>query len=129
MWLLCSWAIVQNGLAQERPSQCVAAFVGKQMVVDAYTTTGKCRLPDTATGELAVYTVDLSPTENKAVDKVDFQIAIRDGATKTLTMFSGRTYRQVPVQSVLAKCQKGDHIVLLTVDSRYALPHHEILVQ
>lgn len=118
-----------NSRAQDRPQSCVAAFVGSKMVVDEYSTTGKCKLPLTASGELAVFTVDLSPTESKALDKIDFRIAIRDKDTKTLMVFSGRSYRQIPVQDVLAKCQKGDHIVLLTENSRYALPHNEIEIQ
>lgn len=115
-------------LAQGAFQNCTAAFLGSKMVVNEYSTTGKCRLPATATGELTLCTVDLSPTTSKAVDKIDFSIAIRDKETGTLTMFSGETFRQVPVQTVLAKCRKGDHIVLLTLDRRYALPHNEILV-
>lgn len=132
--LLGGLTVAQIGLAQDRsgsekPNQCVAAFVGNRMVVDQYTTTGKCRLSATATGDLAVYTVHLSPTESKALDKIDFQVAIRDKQTGTLTMYSAKQYRQVPVQEVLTKCRKGDQIVLMTVDNRYALPHNEILVQ
>lgn len=125
---LCSFAYASVG-AQDGPTHCVAAYVDTRMVVDEYTTKGQCRLPATATGDLAVYTVDLSPSQSKAVDKVGFKVAIRDKATGTLTMFSDETYRQVPVQRVLATCKKGDHIVLLTVDRQYALPHNEILIQ
>ncbi|HEY0109361.1 MAG TPA: hypothetical protein VGB67_07000, partial [Fibrella sp.] len=59
----------------------------------------------------------------------DFKVAIRDKATGTLHMYSNDTFRQVPVQRVLSTCKKGDQIVLLTVDKRYALPHNEIVVQ
>jgi hypothetical protein len=129
LFLILVGSLSGSTLAQENHTECVAAFVGSKMVVDEYTTTGKCRLPITATGELAIFTVDLGPTENKALDKIDFRVAIRDKATGTLTMFSGKRYRQVPVQDILARCQKGDHIVLLTEDDRYALPHNEILIQ
>lgn len=115
--------------AQQSFNSCSAAFVGDKMVVDAYTPKGKCRLSPAATGTLTVQTVDLSPTKSKAVDKIDFKVAIRDKATGTLHQYSNETYRQVPVQQVLARCKKGDQIVLLTVDDRYALPHNEILVQ
>lgn len=127
--LIAGAFLAPNCRAQDGPSSCVAAFVGDRMVVDKYSPTGKCRLNASTTGELAVFTVDLSPTESKAVDKINFKVAVRDKATGTLTMFSDETYRQVPVQQVLAKCKKGDHIVLLTVDTKYALPHNEILVQ
>lgn len=115
-------------LAQNSFDSCSAAFVGGKLIVDEYSPKGQCRLATTATGELTVQTVELSPTESKALDKIDFKVAIRDKATGTLHLYSGGTFRQVPVQQVLAKCKKGDHIVLLTVDGRYALPHNEILV-
>lgn len=99
------------------------------MVVDQYTITGKCRLADTATGTLTVQTASLSPDDAIPLDKIDFKIAIREKTTGTLIMYSTKTFRQVPVQDVLARCKKGDHIVLLTIDSRYALPHNEIVIQ
>jgi hypothetical protein len=122
-------ALATLSRAQGSFNSCSAAFVGNRMVVNEYSTKGQCRLLPTAKGELSVQTVDLSPTESKAVDKIDFKVAIRDKTTGTLMMYSGETFRQVPVQQVLAKCKKGDYIVLLTVDNRYALPHNEILVQ
>ncbi len=97
------------------------------MVVDHYTDAGKCQLPATATGQLTVNTVNLSPTTSIPVNPIPFKIAIRDKATKTLTMYSDAVFRQVAVQRVLAKSHKGDHIVLLTLDNQYALPHNEIL--
>lgn len=115
--------------AQKPFTNCAAAFVGSKMVVNEYSPKGTCQLPATAMGDLSVQTVDLSPTESKAVDKIDFKVAIRDKATGTLLLYSGETFRQIRVQDVLARCQKGDHIVLLTMDNKYALPHNEILVQ
>ncbi|WP_245776713.1 hypothetical protein [Spirosoma endophyticum] len=37
--------------------------------------------------------------------------------------------KQIDVHNVLTKCKKGDHIVLLTLDDQYAMPHNEIPVQ
>ncbi|RIV17344.1 hypothetical protein DYU11_32160 [Fibrisoma montanum] len=122
-------AVSTVSFGQNAFQHCTAAFVGNKMVVDQYTTTGKSVLPSTTTGELSVQTVDLSPTSTKALDKIAFKVAIRDKDTKTLVMFSRDEYKQVSVQNVLAKCRKGDHIVLLTIDNQYALPHNEILVQ
>ena len=127
--LVASVSLATPSLAQQSFNSCSAAFVGNKMVVDAYTPKGKCRLSDKATGELTVQTVDLSPTESKALGKINFKVAIRDKATGTLHMYSNETYRKVPVQRVLSTCKKGDQIVLLTVDKRYALPHNEIVVQ
>ena len=96
-------AFATSALAQGTFNSCSAAFVGDKMVVDEYSAKGQCRLLATAEGELSVQTVDLSPTESKAVDKIDFKVAIRDKATGTLVLYSGETFRQVPVQQVLAK--------------------------
>ena len=114
---------------QQSFNSCTAAFLNNKLVVDEYTTKGTCILPISATGKLSVCTVDLSPMETKMVDKIPFRIAIRDKATQTLLMFSKDDIKQIDVQNVLAKCKKGDHIVLLTVDNQYAMPHNEILVQ
>ena len=128
-WLLlfCS-AIAHWGFAQEPFSNCAAAFLDGKIVVDDYSPTGKCSLPLNAKGELTVCTADLSPTSSIPVDKIKFRIAVRDANTKTLWMYSGDTFTKVNLRKVLAKCKKGDHIVLLTTDSEYALPHNEILV-
>ncbi|ARK11123.1 hypothetical protein [Fibrivirga algicola] len=124
-----SVALGTSCLAQSPFNSCSAAFVGGRMVVDAYTPAGKCQLPATATGTLTVQTVALTPTSGKAVDPIDFRVAIRDKSTGTLHQFSNETYRKVPVERVLSRCKKGDRIVLLTIDDRYALPHNEILVR
>ncbi|QDK78548.1 hypothetical protein EXU85_07960 [Spirosoma sp. KCTC 42546] len=116
-------------VGQQTFKDCAAAFVDSKMIVNEYTTKGTCSLPTTATGKLTVNTIVLSPTESKAVDRIAFKIAIRDKATQTLVLFSKEEFKQVPVQKVLAKCRKGDRIVLLTLDDSYALPHNEILVQ
>jgi hypothetical protein len=121
------WA--QVGMAQKAFNSCAAAFLGNKMVVDEYTTTGKCILTTTDTGDLTVSTVDLSPTESKAVDPIWFQVAIRDGNTKTLTMVSKEKVKKTNIRPILEKCKKGDYIVLLTISDEYALPHNEILVQ
>lgn len=120
-----------SGMAFISHSQqiCSAAFLDNKLVVDAYTPTGKCRLPLTARGELTVATADLSLESSKPVERLPFKIAIRDENTKTLTMFSGEDYRKIEVQQVLVKCKKGDSIVLLTLERQYALPHNEILVK
>ncbi|UFH53748.1 hypothetical protein [Spirosoma sp. KNUC1025] len=116
-------------LGQKPFSACSAAFLGNKMIVNEYTTKGKCSVAATATGKLTVNTVELSPTKSKAVDPVAFKVAIRDKDTHTLTMYSNKDVKQVNVQNVLAKCRKGDYIVLLTTNNQYALPHNEILVR
>lgn len=114
---------------QKAFTDCSAAFLNSKMVVDSYTKQGKCLLSSSATGELTVCTVNLSPTESKAVDKIAFKIAIRDKDTQTILLYSNENFKQVAIERVLAKCKKGDHIMLLTLDNKYAMPHNEILVQ
>ncbi|GAB2540025.1 hypothetical protein [Spirosoma aerophilum] len=116
-------------LAQEKFSNCSAAFVSSKLLVDHYTPTGQCRLSANAKGNLSVSTVALTPTQTKALNRIDFKLAICDKETKTVHLFSDKTYRQIPVQRVLSHCKKGDQILLLTTNSRYALPHNTILVQ
>lgn len=125
--LLCS-TISATGFSQEAFSNCAAAFLNNNLVVNEYSPNGKCALPDTATGELSVCTVLLSSKTSTPVEKIRFKIALRDKSTGTLTMFSNETYKQVDIRKVLARCKKGDHIVLITTDTEYALPHHEIVV-
>ncbi len=81
------------------------------------------------TGKLTVCTVNLSPTTSKRVDPIPFRVAIRDSHTQTLMILSKADVKQIDIQRVLAKCRKGDHIVLLTTNNQYAMPHNEILIQ
>ncbi len=109
---------------------CSAAFLGSKMIVDKYTNTGyKNGVSLKATGDLTVNTVDLSPKESKAVDRIPFKVAIKEKETQTITLFSKEDFMKVDVQKVLSQCKKGDQIVLLTLDKQYALPHNEILVK
>lgn len=116
-------------LAQHSFSTCSAAFLNSKMMIDTYTDAGQCRLLSTATGELTLQTVSLSPIESKGIEKLPFHVAIRHKETKTLMLVTKQEITHIEVQKVLAKCQKGDRIVLLTLDDEYALPHNEILVQ
>lgn len=128
LWMLIGFPALVPGFAQQPFSQCTAAFVSSKLIVDNYSPNGRCQLPAFTSGLLTVQTVALTPTATKPLRKVDFTVAIRDKATGTVHLYSSRTYRQIPVKTVLAKCKKGDHILLLTKDSQFALPHNEILV-
>jgi hypothetical protein len=114
--------------AQKPFTNCAAAFLEGKMVAEEYTAKATCTLALNATGILTVCTANLSPTESIPVDKIKFKIALRDKNTGTLTMFSNKTYEQIDIREVLVKCHKEDHIVLITMDDQYALPHNEILL-
>ncbi|OIN57444.1 hypothetical protein [Arsenicibacter rosenii] len=112
-----------------RFQHCAAAFLGSGMIVNEYTPSGKCSVTMKATGDLSVQTVDLGRAGAKAVEPIAFRIAIRDKDTKTLLSFSGEAMKKIAIEKVLARCKKGDAIILLTTDETYALPHNEIQVQ
>jgi hypothetical protein len=118
---------LSTSLAQAQ--HCTAAFLDTDMVVDEYSTSGKCVVPATAKGQLSVCTVELSETSSKAIDKISFRIAIKDAQSQQVKPFSGKIFKQVDIQQVLAKCKKGDKIVLRATAKGYDLPHNEILVQ
>lgn len=118
-----------SAVAQTSFATYSAAFIGDKMLGDHYSPAGKCQLANDAKGQLTVKTVNLSPTGGEGVDQLAFKVAVRDGATGTVHVFSEETYRQLPVERVLATCKKGDRIVLLTLDRQYALPHNEIQVR
>ncbi len=127
IWLICTTSMT----AQNNDfNNCAAVFLGKKMVVNEYSTEGKCALANTSTGELTLRPVFLTEgKEPEAGEKIPFKIAIRDGGSKTLTVFSEKTYMEIGIQNILAKCKKGDHIVLLTLERNWAVPHGEILVE
>lgn len=114
---------------QEDFSNCSAAFLNEKMIVNEYTTEGKCIVPATATGKLTLHPVTLLENNTPvAGKKIRFKVAIRSGGSKTLMLFSEKTYQEIDIQTVLKECKKGDHIVLLTLERTWAVPHSEILV-
>ncbi len=126
---LIAFLSICQGYGQSLFSNCSAAFLNNKMIVDNYSPDGKCILDYNSTGDLTVCTANLSPTESIAVDKIKFKVAIRDQNTKTITMYSDETFKQVSIQKIMTKVRKGDHLVLITMDNEYALPHNEILIK
>lgn len=116
-----------NTLAQAQ--RCTAAFLDRKMVVNEYSTSGKCVVPSSANGLLSVWTVELGENTTKALDKIGFRVAIKDQQSKQVKAFSSKTYQQLDIREVLKQCKKGDRIVLKVTAKGYDLPHNEILVQ
>ncbi len=115
--------------AQNKFNNCSAVFLNQKLVVDDYSPTGKCVVKSTDTGQLTVSTATFENDKWLAGDKIDFKITVRDGRTKTMLSFSDATYQTIDIKKVLAKCQKGDYILISIVKDEYALPHNEILVE
>lgn len=108
---------------------CSAAFLDEKIIVNEYTDNGWCEISRKATGDLTVQTANLSPENSIPTGKIGFKIAIRNGQTKTLLSFSGKTWKNISIEKILAKCKVGDSIVLIITDDDFALPHNEILVK
>ncbi|MBE9462451.1 hypothetical protein ACFP1I_10565 [Dyadobacter subterraneus] len=121
-------AIINPLFAQNKFTNCSAAFLNNRMIVTEYSNKGKSTVSGKSTGELTVCTAEIGPEKCKAVEKIVFKVAIRGKESKTLVMYSDETFKQINIQNILKKCKKGDSIVLMTTDDQYALPHNEILV-
>lgn len=114
---------------QTKPfSNCAAAFLNNKMLVNDYSPNGQCVLEEGTKGKLMVSTVNLSFESAEPFRSAGFKVAIKNEATGTLWLFSEETYREIEVEKILAKCQRGDKIVLLTIDSEFSLPHNEIAI-
>ena len=126
-----SLACVASMSAQREDfSNCSAAFLNEKMIVDEYTTTGKCVVSSSATGKLSLHPVTLAQDKPPVPGKnIRFKVAIRSSESKTLMLLSEKTYEEVDVQTILKECKKGDHIVLITLEREWAVPHSEILVE
>lgn len=109
-------------------SNCAAAFLNNKMLVNDYSPNGRCIVEEGSKGKLMVSTVNLSFESVEPFKSAGFKVAIKNEETGTLWLFSEETYREIEVEKILAKCQKGDKIVLLTVDNEFSLPHNEIAI-
>lgn len=133
LFLILVLFVSKSSFAQSNYSNCSAVFLNNQMVVEEYSDVAKAKISKEAKGWISAGTVnlgDIAKGEKKAeiTGKFEFGVAIKDGNTGTITMFSAKTYKKIEVEKVLAKCQKGDSIIIMTLDDEYALPHNNLLV-
>ncbi len=127
--LSTQFVLGQDYSNDDKYSSCSAVFLNDKMIVNEYSPEGKCKISKDATGTLSAGEVSLGESDTKITSKFDFGIAIKSRNTGTLMLFSKDTYKKIDIQKVLAKCRKGDYIVILTTENTYALPHNEILVE
>lgn len=125
--LLSGFVLV--GHAQNQFGSCSAAFLNNKLVVDDYSPKGRCVLSQDTKGFLNVAEAIYEDSKWHQTTPIEFMVAIRDKNTQTLMMYSTEVYQKIELQKVMIQCQKGDHIVLLTLKNKYSLPHNEILVQ
>lgn len=128
LFLLCN-ALASCAFGQKTFTNCTAAFLDNKLVVNEYSPEGTCTLDSTAHGTLTVCPATYNNDVWTANAPAAFMVAIRDKNTGTLCMMSNKTYKKIEISQVMSKSQKGDHIVLLTLDNELALPHNEILIQ
>ena len=108
-------------------NDCAAIFFDDEMLVDDYSPRGVCKLQSGQRGEIYVATVKLTDGGGGyAMEKIPFQIAIKNNRTNTLRMFSAKVYESVQFEDILQQCEEGDEIVILTTDNQYSLSHHII---
>ena len=120
--------VVFEAKSQKSFTNCAAAFLNKEMIVNEYTPDGKCILSSNSIGNLTVCATELSAKKGVPKDVLSFKVAIRDHKTGTLFMPRDKSYTKVDIQEVLGNCKVGDQIVLIALNKEYALPHNEILV-
>ena len=109
-------------------SNCAAVFLDNKILADEYSTNGKCVVQQGTKGKLMVSTVDFSFDSVEPYKTVGFKIAIKNEKTNTLWLYSEKTFYEINLEDILATCEPGDKIILLTVDKEYSLPQNEIAV-
>lgn len=119
--------------AQEDFSNCSAVLFNNQMFVGEYSNNAKCKILKYEKGLLSTAAVSLGDfrEENKGFqikEKFEFGVAIKDGKTGTIILYSSKTYKKISVEKYLAKCKKGDFILIITKDVQFALPYNYLLV-
>ncbi len=103
------------------------------MIVEEYSPTAKAKISKDTQGWISAGAVslgDVSKGEKKfeITEKFEFGVAIKDANTGTIILFSPKAYKKIETEKVLAKCKKGDSIIIMTTDNTFALPHNEIVV-
>ncbi len=119
--------------AQEDFSNCSAVLLNDQMLVEQYSNTTKCKILKEAKGWLSAAAVSLGEVKGgkqgfEITEKIEFGVAIKDGKSGTIFLYSQKTGKKINIEQVLAKCTKGDSILIMTKDTQFALPHNELLV-
>jgi hypothetical protein len=119
--------------SQEPYMNCSAVFLNDEMIVEEYTDVAKCKISKEAKGIISAGTVSLGDEKAggkrfEITQKFEFGVAIKDGNTGTIIMYSQKKYTKIEAEKILAKCRKGDSILIMTTDDQYALPHNFLMV-
>lgn len=130
LFVLLFFSAALHAQSESDFNNCSAIFLNGKMLVNQYTTEGKCTITTTTTGKLSMHPVELFE-DGRAIPKGDirFKVAIRGLPGGTLMLWSEKTYKEIELSKILPACKKGESIVLLTLEREWAVPHHEILIE
>jgi hypothetical protein len=130
IYTLCLICVSVVSMAQNRFLDCSVLLLNEQILVENYSPNATCKVSKAAKGWLTAGTITLGENSMKpnADGKFEFGVAIKDMETGTLHLFSFEKYKKVKIEEVLRQCKAGDSIVILTANSKFALPHNEIKV-
>lgn len=124
--------MVSMGIAKceksENYKDCAAILYKGNVLVNEYSPRGFCKLETGMTGPLTVASVALDEEGATPGKNISFRVAIKNERTNTMWMFSDQVYEEVQLEDILRKIEKDDKIIIMTVDRKYSLPHHEIKV-
>jgi hypothetical protein len=123
--LVLTFLIAFNTFGQKTHNECVAVFLGENMIVDEYSPRGISKISLKAKGVLSVNLVELGDKTVKGKE-VDFLLAIKDKETETLTLLITKSIKNISISKAIEKAKIGDQLVILLTDDKFALPHHSI---
>ena len=117
-------------LAQSDFSNCAAVYLDNDMIITEYGPKGVSKVSLSDEGSLQLRVV-IAPegTWRVSGSAQEFRVAIRDKKTGTLVMYGDKTYRRLEISEVLAKCNSGDHLLILSTNRELGITGAEILVE
>lgn len=124
--LVLTLFVTVNTFGQKSHNECVAVFLGEDMVVNEYSPRGVSKISLQTDGVLTVNLVELGDKAAVKGESIGFMLALKDKETETLTMINLKSSKGINASKVLGKAQVGDQLVILLVNDKYALPHHSI---
>ena len=105
---------------------CAAILYNDKVLVDTYSTAGKCRITDLEGGKLSVSTITFENNGMQPVQPINFRLAIRNEKSNTLWMYSEKLMKEIHLKDVLDRLEQDDKLIFMTTNDLFALPHHEV---
>ncbi|MEL7531983.1 MAG: hypothetical protein AAFN10_11770 [Bacteroidota bacterium] len=125
----CGVLFVNLVLAQSDFSNCAAVYLDNDMIITEYSPKGVSKVSLEDKGSLQLRIVNAPDGNWKITGSAqEFRVAIRDQKTGTLVMYGDQAYRRLELSELLAKCQAGDHILILSTNRELGITGAEILI-